>query len=175
MKKRVLWIVMILLGVSFMTGCTAKKNYAEDEPFVIVTSAPAGPDDYRNMFDHNVAVYNDGRLVLYTEQSDDLKIQEDVPTLEKQLTEEQVNELKSVIEKNQFQNLKEDVTTPSEDGTFRYIVVNWTDKSKKVGGLNPDDSRFMEISDATFDLVEKEEYRHWADAVSDYIWEKNPD
>jgi len=34
-----------------VVGCTTKYNYATEEPFLVVTSYSARPDDYREMDD----------------------------------------------------------------------------------------------------------------------------
>lgn len=45
------------------------------------------------------------------------------------------------------------------DGNYHYITVNLTDKTKTVGGLNPNEPRFALIEEAVFDLVSDEKYQ----------------
>lgn len=44
-----------------------------------MTYSPAGPDDYRNMYSVNYALYEDGTFILYTEKDKRLIISEDAP------------------------------------------------------------------------------------------------
>ena len=102
---------------------------------------------------------DDGNLTLYTTESEDLKLGDDVPVLEIQLDEKQVNRIKEIVQEQKFWILPEDVSTPSEDGSFSYITVNLANKSKKVGGLNSDHARFIEIHRYIFNLIDEEDYR----------------
>lgn len=157
----------------YMTGCAQQPEYATDKPFILVTNYSAGPDDYRNMYHVNIAIDQNGRLQLYADEDEELKIDDDAPVFETQLDEEQIDALQKVIEEQQFWELPEDVSTPSEDGGFSYITVNRADESKKVGGLNVDDEQFMEIRQQVFDLVDPGDYNEWTVDIEEFIWEKN--
>lgn len=148
------------------------KN-ATDRPFVVSTWYSAGADDYRNLYHRNIAVYEDGTLILYTNGKDDLKLGSDVPVFKKQLDKTQVNRVKKILQEQRFWSLPEDISTPSEDGGFNFIAVNVNNKLKKVGGLNPDHAGFTEIHDEIFGLVAGEDFKKWTGEVEEYIWEWN--
>ncbi|MCJ7842812.1 hypothetical protein MUB24_18390 [Lederbergia sp. NSJ-179] len=131
-----------------MTSCSQKTNDETDEPFIIVTFSLAGSDDVRNMFPRNYSIFENGKLVLYTEPERKLKIGRGAPVYETQLRKEEVEKLKQLIEQIIFGYLSDH---GSVDGRFLYIPVNLTDESKKVGGLNPNDPKFIEIADYVFD------------------------
>src|SRR5699024_11324660 len=84
-------------------------------------------------------------LRVYTESKNDLKIRDDAPVFKKQLSEDEVSDVQDVIEEEKFWKLPKDVTTPSEDGGSSYVTVNLKNDYKKVGGLNPDNDRFLNI------------------------------
>src|SRR5690625_4136374 len=172
-KTKLFGILFFTLMVFLVVGCTNKYNYATNEPFIVVTSYSAGPNDYREMYEENVAIDHDGKLVLYTIGDDDLIIKQDAPILEVKLNDEQINQVKKVIEENEFWKLPRDVSTPSEDGGFGYITVNLTDKTKEVGGLNPDDERFNDIFQSAWSLVDSEDYQSWTEEIEEHIWENN--
>ena len=173
-RKTLVFSITVCLGlILFIVGCTTKYNYILDEPFVIATSYSAGADDYRNMYDHNISLDQDGNLVLYTTGNSDIILGDDVPVLEVQLDEAQVKKVEAVIQEQSFWKLPEDVSTPSEDGGYRYVTVNAESTSKKVGGLNPDHPQFTEIHQYIFSLVDDEDYKKWQEEVEEYIWEKN--
>src|SRR5690625_6577736 len=105
------------------------------------------------MYEENVAIDHDGKLVLYTIGDDDLIIKQDAPILEVKLNDEQINQVKKVIEENEFWKLPRDVSTPSEDGGFGYITVNLSDKTRsEEHRLN---SSHVAISYAVFCLKKK--------------------
>ena len=172
-KTKLYGILFFTLMVFLVVGCTDKYNYATDEPFIVVTSYSAGPDDYREMYEENVAIDHDGKLVLYTIGDDDLIIKQDAPILEVQLNDEQINQVKKDIEEKGFWKLPSDVSTPSEDGGFAYITVNLIDETKEVGGLNPDDERFNDIFQSAWSLVDGEDYQSWTEEIEEHIWENN--
>jgi len=172
-KTLVISSTVYLALIILMIGCAKKYNYATDEPFVIATSYSAGPDDYRNMYDRNISIDQDGNLVLYTTGNSDIVLGADVPMLEVQLDEEQVIELEDVIQEQKFLSIQDDVSTPSEDGGYGYVTVNLENKSKEVGGLNPDNSQFIEVHRYIFSLVDDDDFKDWEEEVEEYIWEMN--
>jgi len=172
-KTKFLLYFLFCFITLFLVGCMKSYDFATEEPFIIVTISPAGPDDYRNLYSENIAIDNDGNLSLYTNESKNLIIKEDAPVFQMQLNEKEVNQVKDVIKEEKFLSLKEDVTTPSEDGTFSYITVNFQDTSKEVGGLNPDDPQFMEIRNYVFDLIEDEDKKEWRKEIEEHIWDLN--
>src|SRR5690625_848844 len=172
-KTKFLLCFLFCFLTLFLVGCMKNYDFATEEPFIIVTISPAGPDDYRNLYSENISIDNDGNLLLYTEESKDRIITEDAPVFQIQLNEKEENHVKDVIKEEKFLSVKKDVTTPSEDGTFSYITVNFQDTSKKVGGLNPDHPQFMEIRNYVFDLIEDEDKQEWRKEIEEHIWDLN--
>lgn len=166
-------ILLLILIVIIVVVWPKQYNYATDEPFLVVTTYSAGPDDFRNMYDESIAINNDGHLVLYSTGSDDLIIKDDAPTLEMQLHDEQVEQIKEVIEEAKFWKLPTDVSTPSEDGGYGYVTVNLTNSSKKVGGLNPDNERFFDVFQSARVLIDQDDYENWQKEIEEHIWENN--
>lgn len=172
MKKG--WII-VMLFIIIAGGCSKKPDYETEGPFIIATHSPAGPDHYSKMYSRNVAIYDSGKLVVYTEPSKSITIGDDAPVLEVALEQAEVDEVKRLLEKNKFWKFKDDVTDHgSVDGSFYYITVNQKHGSKKVGGLNPTDEKFNEIVDYVFDLASGEDYAAWKEEIEDYILEMNP-
>lgn len=172
--RKVSLILCCLLFPLLIFGCTMKYDYTTDEPFLITSWYPAGADDYRNMYDKNISIDHSGNLILYTTAKDDqLRIGNNAPVLEIQLDDNQVNHVKNIIQEQKFWRLPEDVSTPSEDGSFSYIIVNLTDKSKKVGGLNTDHPRFIEIRKYILSLVDDDDFMRWTEDIEEHIWEMN--
>lgn len=171
MKKRG---IIIILFIIIAGGCS-KPDYETEDPFIITTHTPAGPDHYRNMYSRNVAIYDHGKLVVYTEPSKNITIGDDAPVLEAELDQVEVEEVKRLLEINKFWKFKDDVTDHSSvDGSFYSITVNQKHGSKKASGLNPIDEKFNEIVDYVFDLANGEDYAAWKEEIEDYILEMNP-
>lgn len=174
MKRNSIFLTM-LLSALLLIGCNSKTNYAIDEPFIIVSYAPAGPDDYRNLYPVHYALYDDGTFHMYSEEANRMNFGDDAPRYETQVNEYRVGKVKELIDEKKFWKLNKDITVDSEDGSFHYITVNLTDKSKTVGGLNPENENFFAIGDYVKTLGDKEERRKWIEDIENYIWEKNPD
>lgn len=172
MRKGFVYFVLLLV---FIGGCQ-QINYETNGPFVIATSSPAGPEEYRNMYSSNVAVTNDGEVTLYTEAKDGLEIGDDAPVFETKISKNEVAKLKALIKRNKFWKLKDDISDDdSVDGGFLYITVNASDESKRVGGLNPYDPNFLELHDYIFDLISNEDFGNWREEIQRHIYEMNPD
>lgn len=172
--------VIILRGLLFsfialgIAGCTTTYDYTTDGPFVISSNYSAGPDDYRNMYPTHISIDHHGNLLLYTSGKNRLTIGDDAPIFKMQLSEEQVNDVKRVIQEQKFWELPEDVSTPSEDGAFSYVTVHLSSQVKKVGGLNPNDPQFLEIRKFISQLIDDDDYRKWKEDIEEHIWERNP-
>ena len=173
--KKMRLIMLAIVSVILATGCGKKVNYATDEPFIIVTSYSAGPEDVRNMFKRNVSVSEDGTLVLYTEPEEEIKLGDDAPMLEVELTKNEVAEIKNAIAKNKFWTMKENLSDYNiQDGGYLYVTVNLVEESKTVGGLNPNNERLNDISHHVRRLIPKEAYRQWDEEITEHIFEMNP-
>ena len=165
-----------MLFMLFFVGCSEEYDYETEGPFIIVTTSPAGPDDYRNFFPRNISIHSDGTLRIYTKSFDEFIIGKDAPIFETQLEEEQVETLKELIKKHNFLKMEENLEDPTVmDGGYEYITVILSDTSKKVGGLNPTDPAFSEIKDYVYELVDNDSYNNWLQQVKEYIFERYPD
>src|SRR5699024_618037 len=162
-QKSKLFKYSVLLLILSITVIIWPKHYdfATKEPFIIVTRYSAGLDEYKNMYHKNIAIYDDGKLVLYSDGDSDLNIDDDAPVLRMQLYKEEVEQLKNSSKEKRFWKLPRDVSRPSEDGGFRYVTVNLKSGSKKVGGLNADNERFDYFFQSVWDFAEGEKYRNW--------------
>lgn len=175
MKRHIKLFLFILLIIAVMASCNKEFDYETEEPFIVVTSSPLGPDDFRNLYSSNYAIYDNGKLMLYTEPADDRKISDDAPMYETQIKQEEVEALKQLIEKNKFWELKEDLSNLDVmDGSSLYMTVNLTDESRTVGGQNPDDPKFTEVTDYVVDLVNDEDYKVWNENIKEHIFKLNP-
>src|SRR5699024_982114 len=144
----------------------------KNEPFIIASWSPAGPDHILNFYPRKVSISNDGTLRMFTEQTKNIKIGDDAPIVEKQLDTSEVEKVKELIEKNKYWKLNENLDSDSLDGSYSYITVNLTDQTKTVGGLNPIEPRFEEIFDYVFDLVGS---NNWSEEIKEHILEMNPE
>lgn len=174
MKKIFVLLLPVMVLLPLISSCNTKTNYATDEPFIIITIQPAGEDDYRNLFSRNIALYDDGRLLLYKTKEDSEDIDTEAPFWETQLTETDTKAVKTAIEDHHFWRMPEDVSSPSEDGTFYYTTVHLTDETKTVGGLNPDHESFFAIQDMVKSKIPDNEYEDWQEKTTDYMFETHP-
>src|SRR5699024_10041989 len=183
-KAKVLFICILfsLIALLIMGCSTTNKDKKDDEEvhveediLIVAEWSPAGPDEINNMFNRKISVDHDGTLVLSTNMSGDgkLTIEEDAPTFTIHLEKEEVNHIKKEIKDRKFFKLPKDVSTPSDDGSYSYLTVKLEDKTKKVGGLNPNQERFVELHDYIFSLVHDDDYEKWQEDMKEYIRDKN--
>ncbi|WP_040979445.1 hypothetical protein [Oceanobacillus jeddahense] len=175
MKKMLTSVSILLMILIILTGCNENRDYNTEGPFITVTSRIAGPDEYRNFYPVKYDVYENGDLMLRTEQTDDIKIGEDAPVYETSVSEEEVEEIKSLVE-DHFWQLPEDISDgDSVDGGFYNVEVHLTDFTTSVGGLNPNEAGFIEIVDYVFNLVDNENRALWEEELREHIYQMNPE
>lgn len=166
-KQNIFLYYLLLIWFVLLIGCSSSYNFATDGPFVTATISPGGPDDYRNLISKHVTIYDDGTLTLSHEKEPETE----APILKTQLTNDEIEQLKALIIEEGFFRLDDDITTPSEDGTYYSIDVSLTDRTKEVSGWNPDDEQFHLIHKHIFNLIDQEAQSKWFSEISEYIWE----
>lgn len=165
-----------LLLFLLLSGCEKEIHFETDAPFITVTQSPAGLIEQERSFKRVMQVDTSGRLKLFAKSVGRLTIGSDAPVYEKQLTEEEVNEIQKSLINYDFFKLPEDVSTPSDDGTFWEVQV-LTDEGKRVsGGLNPTNADFAIIADTVWEKVSNEAFHDWVEETAEYAkkqFEKN--
>lgn len=162
--------------MSTLIACDQKLDYATEGPFVVATHTPAGPEHILNMYTTFYIIDLAGNLTVSTEETNDITLGDDAPVLEMKVDEQKVEQLQSIIEKNNFWEMPENVEDRSIlDGESQYVTVHLEDESKKVGGLNPSHEDFLDISDYMFRLVDSDKYATWKEEIEAHIYEMNPD
>ena len=163
--------IAVLPLVTLFTNLTAYE-YVENEPFVIASWGPAGPDEDIKMYRRNISIDSEGTLLLYPGKAEQLKVETEAPVIEKQLSQKQVERIQHTIEEQKFWSLPKDLSTPSEDGSYQYITVKQMDQTKKVGVLNTDNRQFQIIHDDITELVNDQEMKQWKKEVEAYLTKK---
>lgn len=158
---------MCYFFIILLCSCSKPYDYTEDGAFITATVSPAGPDDYRNLITRHVAIYQDGTLILSADEDN----QTAKPTLKAQIDKKDIDYLKELIEEVKFRKLKNDVSTPSEDGARYQVTVNFTNGSKKVKGWNPINEQFNTIHEHVFSLIDDDDYAKWRTEIEEHIWE----
>ncbi len=179
MKRILIQSILIVSFLSIIVSCQQQKeNYESDGPFIVVTDYIGGEIHVLDSFPSIYAIETSGKLTLYSEleENDKLTIDEDAPTYELDLSKEEIEYLKRLIEKNNFWKLDEHLTDDEVlDGGTHYVTVHLTDESKTVGGYSPADPAFREISSYVSNLVDREDYKQWREDMKEHIRELNPD
>lgn len=176
MKKIVSSLFLLLI---FLTGCSNKIDFVEEGPFVQLQLYSASQGTYLDHFPEIITISSNGEVNLFTEEMVsrsgrvDMKVDENVPKVEKKISAEEVEEIKEVIEKNKFFSLPTDVTDYGVmDGGGSKITVYGKDQEKTVGGENSNNDKYLEIRKIIFKQV-KDEYYDWLEETEDYLFELN--
>jgi len=176
MKKLISSLFLLLL---FLTACSNNIDFVEEGPFVELELYSASAGTYLDHFPEIITVSSNGEVNLFTEEMVsrsgrvEMKVDKDVPKVEKKISAEEVEEIKDVIEKNKFFSLPTDVTDYGVmDGGGSKITVYGKNQEKIVGGENTDNDKYLEIRNIIFKQV-KDEYSDWLEETEDYLFDLN--
>lgn len=101
-----------------------------------------------------------------------MKVDEDVPKVEKKIAGEEVEEIKEVIKKISFSLYRRMSRTMESWMGGSKITVYEKDQEKTVGGENSNNDKYLEIRKIIFKQV-KDEYYDWLEETEDYLFELN--
>ena len=155
----------------FLFGCSHALTFSEeDEPFIEYEYGPYGPDADYNLYSRKIIFYGNGKGEITTPIDESIGIDENAPhTVEFELEAEEIKALQSEIEKSKFFSLPEDLTDLSVmDGGYKYITVHTTDKSKKVGGGNPDNETLDALAAQIKEMVPRGTIRSFNEGIEEY-------
>jgi len=177
--RKIVGLVFILFVL--LVGCTKKVDFVDEGPFVKLELYSASSGTYLDHFPKIMTVSNDGSVHVFTEEVIgfdgiiEMEVGKDAPTIEKEISAQEVNEIKRVIEENRFFSLPKDVTDYDVmDGSGSRITVYGKDREKKVGGENSDNKHYNAIEDTIFSHV-RDEYADWEKETKDYLSKLNGD
>ena len=155
----------------FLFGCSHALTFSEeDEPFIEYEYGDYGPDLIYNLYSRKIIFYGNGKGEITTSINEEMGIDENAPhTVEFELEDEEIKVLQSELEKNKFFSLPEDLTDLSVmDGGYKYITVHTTDKSKKVGGGNPDNETLDALAAQIKEMVPRGTIRSFNEGIEEY-------
>lgn len=177
--RKVLGSVFILFIL--LVGCTKKVDFVDEGPFVKLELYSASEGTYLDHFPKIMTVSNDGSVHVFTEEvvgpGDviEMEVGEDAPTIEKEISPKEVNEIKRVIEENRFLSIPKDVTDYDVmDGSGSSITVYEKGKERRVGGENSNNKNYNAIEESIFSHV-RDEYADWERETKEYLSELNGD
>lgn len=168
--KRIIGLIVLMI---VLVGCGERTDYETEGPFVVMTYAPAGPDHVLNLYARHISIDENGILTIYTEPTETIELGEDPPIAQIEISEEEVNRVKELIERSSFSDFEADISDMEVmDGSSVHITVHWSGESKRVGGWNPSDPAFTEIADYIFELA-SDEIGEWEDEIEAHIEKMN--
>ena len=174
LSKKYSYGFLLLCLLVVISSCNKKLDFADEGPFVVLTTYPGGENYYVEFYPRHIAVHQDGKVRIYTEGSEEIIVEADAPIVEIKLAEKEIEGIKETIENNRFFKLEKDVSDPGVmDGPMQYITVHTKAESKEVGGEWPIDESFQAIREEILDYV-GDEYDEWLDEIDTYIYDKNP-
>src|SRR5699024_8741815 len=178
-----------LMFIMLLIGCTNENEFNEIEsneiefveegPFVKLELYSASSGTYLDHFPKIITISNDGNVQVFTKEmvSTNGRIEMEVgdtpPTIEKKISSKQVEEIKQVIEKNQFLSIPKDMTDYDVmDGDGSRITIYEKEEKRTVRGENSSHQEYNEIEEVIFNQVE-DEYDDWVKETEDYLFELN--
>jgi|SRR5699024_1106821 len=174
-----LQMIIGLMFIVLLTGCTNKIEFDEEGIFVKLELYSASSGTYLDHFPEIITISNDGEVQVFTEEivsksgKIEMEVGDNPPTIDKEISSKQVEEIKEVIEKNRFFSIPKDVTDYEVmDGGGSRITVYEKEQQRTVGGENSSHQKYNEIKDIIFKHV-KDEYSDWVKETEDYLFELN--
>ena len=139
----------------------------------------ASSGTYLDHFPKKITISNDGNVQVFTKEivsangRIEMEVGDNPPTIEKKISSKQVEEIKQVIEENQFFSIPEDVTDYGVmDGDGSRITIYEKEQERTVNGENSSHKEYNEIRKIIFDQV-GDEYYDWVKETEDYLFELN--
>lgn len=177
MKRILLLFTIFPLTTLLLVSCQQALDFAEEEPFVIVTTNYGGENTIEHFYPRNLSIDAEGNVTLYSEAYSEIVMGDDAPTVETTISESEVKHIQEMIEEYDFWKQDEDIGDHnSNDGTNIKMTVNLTDDSKTVGGYNPLDEEFNELTHYIYyEYIDAYEHSDWEEEIKEHIIEMNPD
>lgn len=162
--KRILYLIMImLLGVSLCSCGEKEPPSLNQEKLIEITSRPLGMVDSYKLYTLHICVYNDGTVELYADDFDYWYSDAVCERTTVHISEEELAEIKKVIEENDALNLNENVGNRDlKEGTIKNFIIYADDGEHKSGGLSPSNRSFLKVYDFVYDLVREESFVYTA-------------
>src|SRR5699024_4881300 len=111
-NKKLILSFVLFLPFFILMSCSPSYDLSTEGPIVMISTSPAGPDDYRHLISEYITVYADGTVVLSHEENPE----KDAPTFQTKINKDDTRQIEDLIRDEKFQSLDEDVSTPTEDG-----------------------------------------------------------
>lgn len=148
LMKKLSFALVILVSLSMiLCGCSDKNHLRfTDDILVCYQSVPYLEDSDEAIV--NISVFNSGKCV-YEKITPSGK----QASVEFEIDKSSVKSIQNVMARTNFMNLDEDISTGGENGAFEYITAYADGTSRKSGGLNPADNRFVLLKEAVFKSV----------------------
>lgn len=171
--------IMGLIFIMLLIGCTNEIDFVEEGPFVELELYSASSGTYLDHFPKIITLSKEGDVQVFTEEMVrksgriEMEVGDNPPTIDKEISSKQVEEIKQKIEKNRFFSIPKDVTDYDVmDGEGSRITVYEKERKRTVGGENSSHPGYNEIEDIIFNQV-KDEYYDWVKETEDYLFELN--
>lgn len=171
---------MLVIGMTLLFAACEKPLQFEDEgPFLELRYVLLSEAYYLDFFPKKVAVYEDGIVRLYTEETVDrygnvdIKVNDDAPVVEKVVPKKEIEKLQTLIEKNDIMSMSEDLSDYEVmDGSGTQLTIYTVEKEKSIRADNTRYEPYIEITDYIYTWIE-DDYPDWYKETKQYIYDLN--
>src|SRR5699024_3427611 len=98
-NKKLILSFILFLPVFILISCSPSYDLATEGPIVMISTSPAGPDDYRHLISEYITVYADGTVVLSHEENPE----KDAPTFQTKINKDDTRQIEDLIRDEKFQ------------------------------------------------------------------------
>lgn len=167
--------ILLCIFVSFLMllfGCSKKVEYKTEGPIITVTVSQSDQDDYRNLVKEEITIYADRKVTL-TYNTDHPSLKGDhsgAPVLKRTLTEEEFDEVKSLLINKSFFTMDDVPSRPDSHGVRYSVTAYIEDQTKELSAWNPTHKPYREIAKHIINLFNNNDRESWREEAGDYIW-----
>ena len=156
--KKIKTLCLLLITILFI-GCREKMTINDNYTKIVEYSSQTSWGMVEDFYELHLCVNNNNTIEIYgTFDENGIEI-DYIDGIIVNITEEEKNEIISIINKNNYMTIPNNVGTKSSDGSYHYL--RFYDESgdiiKECSGLNPTNKRFCNIEESISKCVSKED------------------
>lgn len=148
-------LLALLVPSIIFSGCASLSFSTDGEPFAEYEYGTYGPDLIYNLYPTHITIYGNGQGTVSTPTNEEIGIDQKGPhTVTFEVNSEELKAFQNLIEESNFFSMPEILNNIDVlDGGYKYLTIHTAEKSKRVGGSNPDDKTLQALTDYMVEIV----------------------
>ncbi|GAA0362785.1 hypothetical protein GCM10008932_14100 [Alkalibacterium iburiense] len=160
----------LFLPTPFFSKSTPLTFSNENKPYVVYEYGSYGPDLTYNLYSTHITLFKDSKGTVSTPINTSIGIDREAPRIVNfEVPAEDLEVLQVLVEASDFYSLPKDLSNVgSMDGGYTFLTIYAKGKKKRVGGSNPFDETFKNITDYLDQIVPDSVLRQFNEGIRHY-------